>query len=119
MLAEQAAGHHHLHVLVGDGGAVLGRVNLVDIADGSADLGFRMAETVTGQGVATAVVREVCVLARDAYGLTSLHAAAAVDNVGSRTVLDRTGFVPTGETVQLPGRPGLRYTLLLANRGGD
>ena len=100
-------------MLVGDGGEVLGRVNLIDITDGVADLGFRMAEKVTGRGVATAAVREVCVLARETYELTSLRAAAAVDNVGSRRVLDRTGFVPTGETVQLPGRPGLRYTLLL------
>jgi [ribosomal protein S5]-alanine N-acetyltransferase len=116
LLAEQAAGRHHLHVLVGDvgdGGEVLGRVNLIDITDGAADLGFRLAEKVTGRGVATAAVREVCVLARDTYGLTSLRAAAAVDNVGSRTVLDRAGFVPTGEAVQLPGRPGLRYSLPL------
>ncbi|MGH3878696.1 MAG: GNAT family N-acetyltransferase [Actinophytocola sp.] len=115
LLAEQAAGQHHFHVLVDDVGEVLGRVNLIDVANGSAELGFRIAEKVTGQGVATATVREVCALARDTYELTSLHASAAVDNVGSRTVLDRNGFAPTGETVRLAGQPGLRYTLLLAD----
>jgi len=38
LLAEQAAGQHHFHVLVDDDGAVLGRFNLVDVADGSAEL---------------------------------------------------------------------------------
>jgi len=47
--------------------------------------------------------------------LTSLHASAAVANVGSQKVLDRTGFAPPGETVLLAGQPGLRYTLPLAN----
>lgn len=115
LLGEQAAGLCHFHLVVGDGGAVLGRVNLVDVTAGSAELGFRIAEKATGQGLATAAVREVCGLARSAYGLTSLRAAATVDNAGSRTVLRRTGFVPTGEEVLLAGRPGHRYALRLGS----
>jgi ribosomal-protein-alanine N-acetyltransferase len=52
-------------------------------------------------------------LASATYGLTSLRAAAAVGNAGSRTVLTRTGFVPTGEEVMLDDRPGLWYSLKL------
>lgn len=115
LLEEQAAGLYHFHVLVDDNGEVLGRVNLVDVADGSAELGFRIAEKAAGQGMATAAVREVCALARSAYGLTSLRAAATVDNAGSRAVLRRTGFVPTGEEVRLAGQPGLRYVLQLTD----
>lgn len=114
LLDEQAAGLCHFHVLV-DGGEVLGRVNLVDVAAGSAELGFRIAEKAAGRGLATAAVREVCVQAAATYGLTSLLAAATVDNTGSRAVLNRTGFVPTGEEVVLGGRPGLRYLLRLAD----
>ncbi|MGW1552471.1 GNAT family N-acetyltransferase [Streptomyces sp. NPDC002346] len=108
LLAEQAAGLHFFHVLVNSNGAVLGRVNLVDVADGSAELGYRIAEKSAGQGLATAAVREICARAAAEYGLTALRAVTTLDNAGSRAVLARTGFIPTGE-VRLDGRPGLRY----------
>ncbi|GAA2626987.1 GNAT family N-acetyltransferase [Streptomyces spororaveus] len=108
LLAEQATGLCFFHVLVGDGGEVVGRVNLVDVADGSAELGYRIAERATGRGLATAAVREVCGLALARYGLTSLRAVTTLDNAGSRAVLARTGFVPTGE-VDPDGRPGMGF----------
>jgi ribosomal-protein-alanine N-acetyltransferase len=110
LLDEQNAGVCHFHVVV-TAGEILGRVNLVDVADGSADLGFRIAKKAAGQGLATASVREVVRLASEVYGLTRLRAAAAVRNTGSRTVLTRTGFTPTGEEVELSGKPGLWYAL--------
>ncbi|MEU4724257.1 GNAT family N-acetyltransferase [Nonomuraea dietziae] len=113
LLAEQAAGVIHFHVLVDGDGVVLGRVNLVDVADGSAELGYRIAESASGQGLATTAVRQVCALAATEYALTTLRAATTLDNLASRTVLARTGFVPTGETV-LDGRPALEYTLELS-----
>lgn len=112
LLAEQTAGVCHFHVAVTDG-EILGRVNLVDVADGSAELGFRIAEKAAGRGLATAAVREVLTLAAETYDLTTLRASAATRNIGSRTVLTRTGFVPTGEDVVLNGVPGLRYSLRL------
>lgn len=108
LLAEQEAGDCYFHVLVGAAGEVLGRVNLVNVADGCADLGYRMAERATGRGLATAAVREVCGLAAGRYGLTALRAAARLDNAASRAVLARTGFTLTGET-RLSGRPGLTF----------
>ena len=116
LLAEQAAGLHAFHLVVGGGGEVLGRVNLVDLADGSAELGYRIAEHAAGRGLATAAVREVCVLAAAEYGLTTLRAVTTLDNSGSRAVLTRTGFVPTGE-IQLDGRPGLRFVRDLRDGG--
>jgi [ribosomal protein S5]-alanine N-acetyltransferase len=50
----------------------------------------------------------VLALAVAEYELTALRAAARVENVGSRTVLARTGFIPTGETV-LSGLPAITY----------
>jgi ribosomal-protein-alanine N-acetyltransferase len=108
LLEEQAAGVCHFHVLVDPAGAVLGRFNLVDVLDGSAELGFRVAERVTGRGVATTVVRQVCGLARTEYGLRRLVADAARDNPGSLAVLRRTGFQPVG-AVTLAGHPGIRH----------
>ncbi|MEU9253077.1 GNAT family N-acetyltransferase [Streptomyces sp. NPDC048270] len=112
LLAEQAAGLHHFHVLVGEGGEVLGRFNLVDVADGSAELGYRMAERAAGRGLATAAVGEVCALAAAEYGLTSLRAVTTLDNAGSRAVLERAGFTPAGE-IEVDGRPGLRFVRAL------
>ncbi|WP_405594871.1 GNAT family N-acetyltransferase [Streptomyces sp. NBC_01410] len=108
LMAEQAAGLHFFHVLVGSSGEVLGRVNLVDVEDGSAELGYRIAENAAGRGLATAAVREVCALAAAEYGLTTLRAVTTLDNPGSRAVLARTGFAPAGE-IELDGRQGLRF----------
>jgi RimJ/RimL family protein N-acetyltransferase len=109
LLTEQATGACHFHVIVTPTGEILGRVNLIDVTNGSADLGFRIAEKATGQGLATRAVREICTLARTTYALTTLHASAATDNIASQTVLTRTGFVPTGERVTLSTREGHRY----------
>lgn len=114
LLAEQEAGVCRFHVLVGTAGEVLGRVNLVDVADGAADLGYRIAERAAGRGLATSAVREVCGLAAGRYGLTTLRAATTYDNAASRAVLARTGFTVTGET-QLSGRPGLTFRRHLHN----
>ncbi|MFF8290120.1 GNAT family N-acetyltransferase [Streptomyces sp. NPDC016309] len=116
LLAEQARGLHFFHLVVGDGGEVLGRVNLIDVADGSAELGYRVARRAAGRGLATAAVREVCELAAGEYGLTTLRAVTTPDNAGSRAVLARTGFTPTGE-VDLDGRPGLAFVRRCAADG--
>lgn len=108
LLAEQDAGICHFHLLVGDGGEVLGRVNLLDVADGTAELGYRIAQRAAGRGLATEAVRQVCELARTDYGLVGLWAVTTLDNLGSRTVLERAGFQATDER-EVDGRPGIRY----------
>ena len=113
LLAEQEAGICVFHVLVGDDGAVLGRFNLVDLEDGTAVLGYRVAQQVAGRGVATATVRELCLLAAAQYGLRTLRAATTHDNVASQKVLAKAGFVPVGPA-ELAGRPGTWYQRDLA-----
>ncbi|WP_225853771.1 GNAT family N-acetyltransferase [Micromonospora sp. AMSO31t] len=70
LLTEQETGQCHFHVLVDDDGTVLGRFNLVDVADGSAVLGYRVAERATGRGLAREGVHRVCALARRSTGCT-------------------------------------------------
>lgn len=101
LLAEQAAGGCAYYVLVAEDGAVLGRFNLYEIKDGTAELGYRVAQHVAGRGVATATVRELCRLAVTRHGLHTLRAAAAHANVASQKVLLKSGFVPVG-----PANPG-------------
>lgn len=97
VLDDQEKGVLRFHVLVADDGEILGRFNLYDLDGGTAEVGFRLAEKMTGRGVATQAVRDLCDLAKS-YGLNSLRAGADVGNRGSRGVLRRAGFVQTGET---------------------
>jgi ribosomal-protein-alanine N-acetyltransferase len=60
LLAEQEAGICAFYVLVAQDGSVLGRFNLYDIEDHSARLGYRVAQHVSGRGVATATVWGSC-----------------------------------------------------------
>jgi ribosomal-protein-alanine N-acetyltransferase len=108
LLAEQEAGICACYVLVGADGSVLGRFNLVDIADGTAELGYRVARHVAGRGVATATVRELCQLAAAQYGLRTLKAAVTRENVASQKVLAKAGFVPAGPA-DIGGKPGTWY----------
>lgn len=112
-LAEQATGACHFHLIVGDGGVVLGRVNLIDVANNEAELGFRIAEKEAGQGLATASVRKMVKLAATTYRLNSLRAGASATNTGSQKVLTRTGFTQTGEETTPDGHVSLCYELKL------
>ena len=113
LLAEQEAGAGAFYVLVDDGGSVLGRFNLYDIEDGTAELGYRVAQQVAGRGVATANVGELCRLAAAQYGLRTLRAETTHENVASQKVLEKAGFVPVGPA-NTGGRPGTRYQRDLA-----
>lgn len=108
LLAEQDAGVCHFHLVTDEHGTLIGRVNLYDVQDGSAELGYRIGERVAGRGVATAAVAEVCRLAAEAYGLTALTARTTCDHAASRTVLERNDFTAV-EDITLVGRPGIRY----------
>lgn len=116
LLVWQARGTGLFHVLVEEDGSIVGRVNLWEVAGGSADLGYRIAQRSAGRGVATAAVRQVCALAISEYGLHRLYANASRENLASRTVLNRTGFVPIG-AVTMNGRPGIRFRCELSPRG--
>ena len=108
LLAEQEAGTGAFYVLVADDGSVLGRFNLYDIEDGTAVVGYRVAQHVAGRGVATATVRELCQLAAVRHGLRTLRAATSSENIASQKVLAKAEFVPAGpaDPAHLGGKPG-------------
>jgi ribosomal-protein-alanine N-acetyltransferase len=114
LLAEQAAGTSFGHVLVDDGGAVVGRFNLYEVADGRAEAGYRVARHVSGRGVATLGLTSMCALARDAYGLRALRATTSTSNVASQRVLAKAGFVVVG-AADVAGKKGVRYVLVLGD----
>jgi len=116
LLAEQEAGICAWYVLVAEDGSVLGRFNLYRFEDGTAELGYRVAQHVAGRGVATATVREVCRLAAARHGLRTLGAATTRENAASQKVLTKAGFVPVGpaDPADLGGKPGTWYRRDLA-----
>ena len=116
MLAEQGAGVAAYYVLVTEDGSVLGRFNLYEIQDGTAVVGYRVAQHVAGRGLATATVRELCALAAARHGLHTLRAATSRENVASQKVLTKAGFVPAGEAdpAHLGGKAGTWYQRDLA-----
>lgn len=85
-LAEQTAGRCAFYLLVTDSRTVLGRFNLYDVENGPATLGYRVAQDVAGRGVATAAVRELCLLAATRHGRHTLQAATSDENVASQRV---------------------------------
>jgi RimJ/RimL family protein N-acetyltransferase len=111
LLAEQEAGTSAYYVLVAGDGSVLGRFNLYGIGDGTAVLGYRVAQQAAGRGVATAAVRELCQLAAARHGLHTLRAATSRENTASQKVLAKAGFVPAGpaDPAQLGGKQGTWY----------
>ncbi len=116
LLAEQEAGIGAFYVLVAEDGSVLGRFNLYDVGDGTAELGYRVAQHVAGRGVATATVRELCRLAVARHGLRTLRAATSRENAASQKVLVKARFVPVGpaDPARLGGKPGTWYQRDLA-----
>jgi len=111
LMAEQEAGCCACYVLTGENDAILGRFDLYDVKDETAELGYRMAKRFAGHGLATAAVQELCQLAPARHGLHLLKAANCDANVASRHVLLKAGFVPVcpAVTAELGGMPGTWY----------
>jgi [ribosomal protein S5]-alanine N-acetyltransferase len=111
LLAEQDAGIGAYYVLVDEQGSVLGRFNLYFTGSDAADLGYRVAQDVAGQGVATATVLEMCRIAMSKHGLRILNAATSHANIASRRVLIKSGFAVIGraDPAKIGGQQGLRF----------
>jgi ribosomal-protein-alanine N-acetyltransferase len=111
LLADQEAGIGAYYVLVDGDGAVLGRFNLALVGGGVGELGYRVAQHVTGRGVATATVRDLCSLAASRHGLRILRAATSRANLASQRVLLNAGFVETGpaDPSSIGGKQGSWY----------
>ena len=112
MLAEQESGRGAYYVLLDEDGAIAGRFNLYNIVDATADVGYRVAQTASGRGVATAGLRDLCRIATGELGLRLLRAATSNANVASQRVLANNGFAVVG-TADVEGRDGMLYELVL------
>jgi ribosomal-protein-alanine N-acetyltransferase len=91
LLTENEAGTCLMFVVRDRAGRVVGRVNLVDLANGSAELGYRIGEASSGVGYARAAVSLALRLAAD-RGLSQVTAMTTAGNVASVRVLEASGF---------------------------
>ena len=98
-------------MLVAEDGSVLGRFNLILAGDGTAELGYRVAQHAAGRGLATATVRELCRLAAARHGLRTLRAATSCENIASQKVLTKAGFNAVGpaDPAHIGGKQGTWY----------
>jgi ribosomal-protein-alanine N-acetyltransferase len=111
LVAEQQTGIGAFYVLVADDGSVLWRFNLVFVGEGTAELGYRVAQNVAGRGIATAAVLQLCDVAVLEYGLRTLRTATSRENAASQRVLTKAGLVPAGpaDPAHLGGKPRSWY----------
>lgn len=87
--------------------AFLGRVGLNWIrADGTANVGYWVRTSQTGQGVATAAVRLVARFGFEDLGLHRLELLIATDNLASRRVAEKVGARFEGVLPAGPHRDG-------------
>jgi ribosomal-protein-alanine N-acetyltransferase len=78
---------------------IAGTVTMSNIVYGpfqSANLGYWVAERLSGRGLATRAVGDVLEIAFGEFGLHRLQAATLVENVPSQRVLEKNGFEPIG-----------------------
>ena len=73
-------------------GVIIGRANLRDIDQGSAQVGYRLAENACGQGIAQKALHHLMKEARCIYGLDTLTATVSVENKASQRVLEKAKF---------------------------
>jgi len=79
-------------------GEILGRANLhaIDLAQGEAWVGYRIAERFAGQGLATRATGQLIRYASSFRGLRYLKAYASTENVASQRVLLHNNFKQIG-----------------------
>ncbi len=73
--------------------------------DGAVEIGYGLLPKYFGNGYATEAVQAVSDWALSQKGVTRIEAEAEEDNAASQRVLEKTGFVKTGEL----GSEGIRF----------
>ena len=95
-LSDLAQGVWHPFVIEDSSGKIVGRANLKGINTTArvAEVGYRIAQSACGQGLATHALEHLIGQAQTRWALTQLVAYVFPENAGSRKVLERCGFVP-------------------------
>ena len=96
IVEEQNRDECYMYIIRNDLNKMIGRVNFVSIRTKEvkvAELGYRIGKNENGKGYATEAVRlalEKCLIE---HKIVKVGAGTALDNIGSRRVLEKNGFV--------------------------
>ncbi|MEN0653907.1 MULTISPECIES: GNAT family N-acetyltransferase [Hyphobacterium] len=96
----ERTGRCAVRLITGQDGHRLGVIGIDDTGKGAFDFGYWLSPDAWGQGYVTEAGRAMVMGARTA-GIARLTAGNFLDNPASARVLDKLGFVPTGETIDL------------------
>lgn len=100
-MADSFADTGHQYLALDAAGQIVGRINLSVVKRvhfHSAVLGYRIGQSHCGKGVASEAVRQLLALAFGQLRLKRIEADCRVDNLASRRVLQRNGFVQFGHS---------------------
>ena len=101
-------------VLLHDSGTVVGGIGFIHPPEqGAVEVGYGLAESARGRGLATEALRAMVGRA-SALGVATVVAMTAVDNLASQRVLERLGFSRLDIVVEDPDDgPLIRWELAL------
>jgi [ribosomal protein S5]-alanine N-acetyltransferase len=108
--------------LVWHGETLVARVNLTKVRRAhfhSAELGYRVAQSAGGRGVASETVKHVLAKAFGELGLVRVEATARAENEGSTRVLQKNGFTLFGRSTRSFELAGTWYDLLHYERRAE
>lgn len=100
-MADAYADTGYQYLALDAAGEIIGRVNLSAVKRAhfhSAVLGYRIGEQHGGKGHAGEAVRQVLQLAFGTLRLMRIEADCRIDNLASKRVLERNGFVQFGHS---------------------
>ena len=100
LMTEQEEGQFYMYLIRDSNNTVVGRINLqIKEEKGirKAELGYRVGKAFQGNGYASKAVKLIIDEAFTHLSVVEIYAGTAKDNVGSRKVLERNGFVLVGE----------------------
>ncbi|AJO79152.1 MULTISPECIES: GNAT family N-acetyltransferase [Pseudomonas] len=112
-LSGLACGTWHPFVIEDADGKIVGRANLkgIDAARRSAEVGYRIARSACGQGLATRALGHLIEQARTRWQLRQLVAYVYPANIGSQKVLLRSGFLAESVERQAAAERGFVLSL--------
>lgn len=96
-LVARAQGRFHGCVVEDAQGVIVARANLREInrKRGTAEIGYRVAQSHAGRGIASSAARHLIQLAYQDWQLKILRGYVIIDNLASARVLEKNNFVRT------------------------
>ena len=102
LLQEQRDGTSFFYLIKGEGGEIMGRINLVDrdVTTKRVELGYRIGQNHTGKGVAKEAVRLLIGQCRK-LDIKEIQAKTTDGNIASQKILTSNGFRQENTAVEV------------------